>query len=285
MGYTVQSACVDLNELPPPVRERLGLQNLPLTSGMGIHAYKPGTLDDKLDPMNPEIMLIFLVDGQLKVVGVEYEAVAETQNAKVLEQPMQLFPQGHGGMEGIAHYVQHVYFAGDQAYQFGLFNPGLRCTPLPATDKATATIKNASGTVVGTATLEETAAGVLVTVEGKNLSPGLHGTHIHAVGKCEAPEFASAGGHFNPANKKHGVFYNPDGPHAGDLPNLNVLPNGTGHLTVLNDRMTLKAGQNGLFDADGSAIIIHADKDDFKTDPTGNSGGRMACGVIERAAR
>ncbi|MBI3637097.1 MAG: superoxide dismutase family protein [Candidatus Rokubacteria bacterium] len=144
---------------------------------------------------------------------------------------------------------------------------------------ATAEMKNANGQTVGTATFTEVSGGVRVVLEARDLPPGEKGVHIHAVGKCDPPQFTTAGGHFNPAGKQHGTL-NPQGPHAGDLPNIVIGANGTGRLETFTDRVALSAGANSLFDADGSALVIHASPDDFKTDPTGNSGGRIACGLI-----
>ena len=122
-------------------------------------------------------------------------------------------------------------------------------------------------------------------IEAHNLTAGNHGFHIHTVGSCvlgSTPTFASAGAHFNPTSSKHGLS-NKAGPHAGDLSNLPVKPNGNATATDYNDMITLQAGKsNSVFDADGSAIVIHANADDNITDPTGNSGGRVACGVIEK---
>jgi Cu-Zn family superoxide dismutase len=113
----------------------------------------------------------------------------------------------------------------------------------------------------------------------KGLTPGLHAVHVHAVGKCEGPAFTTAGGHFNPTQKKHG-FKSPEGAHAGDLPNMLVAKDGAGRFEALDDAITLKAGPASVFDADGSALVIHAGADDYVTDPAGNSGDRVACGVI-----
>jgi Cu-Zn family superoxide dismutase len=148
-------------------------------------------------------------------------------------------------------------------------------------DRARAEIKNAQGKSVGTASLRETKNGLLIIVKAKGLPEGLHAVHIHSVGKCEGPAFTSAGGHFNPLNKKHGLE-NPAGPHAGDLPDMYVEKNGEGRYEVLMDRITLGSGETSIFDADGSAIVIHVTADDNVTDPTGNSGDRIACGVSVR---
>jgi Cu-Zn family superoxide dismutase len=152
-----------------------------------------------------------------------------------------------------------------------------------AQDRARADIKNAQGNTVGTASFRETKDGLLIMVNVKGLPEGLHAVHIHAVGKCESPAFASAGGHFNPLNKKHGLR-NPDGPHAGDLPDLYVNNDGVGRYEALLESMTLGSGQTSIFDSDGSAIVIHSTADDNMTDPAGNSGDRIACGVITKAA-
>lgn len=144
---------------------------------------------------------------------------------------------------------------------------------------ASATLADPAGNVVGEAKFTEDAAGTLhVNVHVKGISPGLHGIHLHAVGSC-SPDFAAAGGHHNPLGREHGL-HNPNGAHSGDLPNLTVNGAGGGHLNAVSDRATLAPGPATLFDANGSSIIIHASEDDQLTDPTGNSGGRIACGVI-----
>jgi Cu-Zn family superoxide dismutase len=145
---------------------------------------------------------------------------------------------------------------------------------------AKAALKSADGKDVGSAELTQTPAGVLIKLSVKGLPPGEHAFHVHGVGKCEPP-FTSAGGHFNPRGKKHGIAA-ADGHHAGDMPNLHVPASGELVTEVVNAAITLAKGKpNSLFGKDGTALIIHAGKDDYKTDPTGDAGGRIACGVVE----
>src|SRR5262245_27009648 len=151
-----------------------------------------------------------------------------------------------------------------------------------AQNRVRADIKNDQGNTVG-ASLREAKDGLLIIVNVKGVPEGLHAVHIHAVGKCESPAFTSAGGHFNPLNKEHGLK-NPDGPHAGDLPDLYVNKDGVGRYEALMESVTLGAGATSVLDADGSAIVIHATADNNMTDPAGNSGDRIACGVITKAS-
>jgi len=146
---------------------------------------------------------------------------------------------------------------------------------------AHADIVNAAGDKIGTATFEPSDGGVRVDLSVSQLPPGTHGIHIHAVGKCEGPDFKTAGGHLNPANKKHGRD-NPAGPHNGDLPNIEVGPDGKATTSLLDTNVTLSDGPNSLFPEGGTSIVIHAAQDDYKTDPAGNSGARIACGVIQK---
>ncbi len=144
---------------------------------------------------------------------------------------------------------------------------------------AAAELKDTGGRVVGNALLTAVGGGaVRVQVWAGGLPPGEHGIHVHAVGAC-APDFNAAGAHFNPDGAKHGLN-NPAGPHAGDLPALMVGADGNGALDAVSPRIALAGGLRSLFDADGSALVIHAGPDDQLTDPTGNSGGRIACGVV-----
>ncbi|MEX1195715.1 MAG: superoxide dismutase family protein [Dehalococcoidia bacterium] len=149
----------------------------------------------------------------------------------------------------------------------------------PAVASATAELKNASGQVVGSAQFSQDASGVVLVKASFSGVEGAHGMHIHTVGKCDAPDFTSAGGHFNPTGKKHGLL-NADGPHAGDLPEITVSSAGAGSLETTTNRISLTTGATSIFDADGSALVIHAGHDDQVTDPTGNSGARLACGLI-----
>ncbi len=150
-------------------------------------------------------------------------------------------------------------------------------TPAP---QAHGTFVDTTGAEIGSLQLTQDRHGdVHVNVHVKGLAAGLHGIHIHAVGSC-SPTFAAAGGHYNPLAHQHGLD-NPSGPHAGDLPNLTVNDDGVGHLNATTDRVTLSDGAATLFDADGSAFIIHANPDDQVTDVgNGGSGARIACAVV-----
>jgi len=152
---------------------------------------------------------------------------------------------------------------------------------LQAARKAKADLLNAQGAPVGTAVFTQKTDGVELDLKVSNLPPGMHGFHIHNVGKCEAPGFTSAGPHFNPEGKQHG-WDNPQGHHMGDLQNLNVGPDGKASVKVLVRGATLGEGPDSLYHEGGTALVIHANPDDGKTDPAGNAGARIACGVISQ---
>jgi Cu-Zn family superoxide dismutase len=143
----------------------------------------------------------------------------------------------------------------------------------------TAELRDANDRVVGQANFTEVTGGVRIVLEARGLPPGEKAVHLHAIGKCEPPAFTSAGDHFNPQKKLHGIL-NAHGPHAGDLPNITIEANGTGRLETFTDRVTLGTGVATVLDDDGTALVVHAAPDDFQTDPTGNSGPRIACGPI-----
>lgn len=147
--------------------------------------------------------------------------------------------------------------------------------PIPGGARASATLMTAAGVTVGRATVAEVKDGVRVTFDGRSLPPGTHGIHIHTVGRCDPPDFASAGGHWNPTGMKHGAM-NPQGPHEGDLPNLLVDTGGRGAIGAVIPGATVAA----MLDADGATLVVHADPDDLMTDPSGNSGARIGCGVL-----
>jgi Cu-Zn family superoxide dismutase len=148
---------------------------------------------------------------------------------------------------------------------------------------ATAEMRSASGVRHGTLTLEPTAAGIRISGALTNLPEGTHGIHFHQVGRCDAPGFATAGAHLNPVGAQHGLE-NPRGPHAGDLPNVTANSAGQMVVDIATPRVTLSTDRpTGLFDADGTPLVIHANRDDQRTDPAGNSGERIACGVITRS--
>jgi superoxide dismutase, Cu-Zn family len=150
-----------------------------------------------------------------------------------------------------------------------------------APGSAKAEIKDAMGKTVGQATLTDSANGVLVHVTLTAAPAGAHAFHIHTTGKCDGPDFMTAGGHFNPSMKQHGIN-NPMGMHAGDLPNVQVPAGGALTFDFFAPQVTLTAGAGSLMDADGSALMLHQGVDDYRGDPAGNAGARIACGVVTR---
>ncbi|MBV8688397.1 MAG: superoxide dismutase family protein [Alphaproteobacteria bacterium] len=144
---------------------------------------------------------------------------------------------------------------------------------------ASAEIKEPSGRTVARARIDQAGDGLRVRIDAAGLAPGAYGAHLHAVGRCDPPAFASAGPHWNPSGRQHGKD-NPQGMHLGDLPNLMVGTDRRGSLEYTVPAASLTGGGSALLDADGAAIVLHAQADDYRTDPSGNSGARIACGVL-----
>jgi Cu-Zn family superoxide dismutase len=141
---------------------------------------------------------------------------------------------------------------------------------------------NSAGQSVGTVRAWQTAGALTLRIDATGLPHGVHGIHVHSVGRCDGPTFESAGPHWNPAGRKHGTS-NPIGPHAGDIPNVIVAANGTlGETVTITGANLLGQGAQGvLLDADGASLVLHAAADDYVTDPSGNSGGRIACTILQ----
>jgi len=170
---------------------------------------------------------------------------------------------------------------------FALATPLMLMLALPAVaqsadEHATAALRDATGKDVGEASLTQTRAGTLLKLSIKGIPPGEHALHIHAVGKCDAPSFESAGPHFNPGNAHHGLMSGVG--HAGDMPNLHVPQSGALEVEVINAAITLDGNKpNSVFRPEGTSVVIHGGKDDYTSDPAGNAGNRIACGVIRQA--
>ena len=152
--------------------------------------------------------------------------------------------------------------------------------PVPANLVARAEIRDVQGRALGVMTLTQTPHGVLMSGDLTGLPSGVHAIHVHDTGRCDPP-FTSAGGHFNPTQRTHG-FRNAGGYHAGDLPNFTAPATGSVRVDILTDRVTVGTGPTSLLDLDGSSIVVHASQDDYASDPAGNAGDRIACGVVAR---
>ncbi|WP_298016139.1 superoxide dismutase family protein [uncultured Parasphingopyxis sp.] len=160
---------------------------------------------------------------------------------------------------------------------------GMSDIPPPnSVDFARADLADASGMDRGAVTFEQLDTGVRVVIEGRGLTPGAHGAHIHMTGSCVAPDFTSAGGHWNPMNREHGRE-NPAGQHMGDMPNLIVGQDGSGVLELVVEGARITGGTAAMLDGDGAAVVIHAGPDDYRTDPAGDAGSRVACGEVYAA--
>lgn len=166
------------------------------------------------------------------------------------------------------------------AVALGLLSAASAAQPADPSARIGTSLRNARGQVVGNAAAVRDNGVVKVSMTVRGFAPGTYGVHLHQTGRCDAPEFTSAGSHWNPAGRQHGRL-NPQGPHLGDLPNLAVRPNGTGRIEFdVPVPAGTAPGTNPLLDGDGTSIVVHAAADDERTDPSGNSGARIACGAL-----
>jgi len=150
-----------------------------------------------------------------------------------------------------------------------------------AQESVNAVLINPDGEEIGTVAISEIAQGLRIFAQAEDLPPGVHAFHIHETGQCDTPSFESAGGHYNPTGMQHG-WDNPEGPHAGDFPNVHVHEDGKLAVEYFTAALTLSEGESTLFDDDGSAVVVHEGPDDYQSDPAGHAGARIACGVISR---
>ncbi|MCF6370221.1 superoxide dismutase family protein [Rhizobium halophilum] len=168
------------------------------------------------------------------------------------------------------------------ALSAAMISPALAQDAKISPDVARAAFIDANGNSVGTATLQDTRNGLLIQAKITNLPPGAHGFHVHETGECNVEGgFKSAGGHFAPGGNEHG-FMVENGPHAGDLANQTAMEDGTMVVEVFSENLRLTEGDNAVLDDDGAAIVVHSTADDYRTQPSGASGDRIACGVIEQ---
>jgi superoxide dismutase, Cu-Zn family len=166
------------------------------------------------------------------------------------------------------------------AFVYG-YDGGVQTQTTAAADTARAAIADAQGASVGDAVLRQAPHGVVIKVDLRNIKPGVHALHVHTMGKCDPPDFKTAGAHWAPAGNEHGVL-NAKGPHGGDLPNVHVLADGKVTVEFFLANARIGGGSQGLLDADGSAVVLHAGEDDYSSNPAGNSGDRIACGVVTK---
>lgn len=173
--------------------------------------------------------------------------------------------------------LEPVAEAPEVAPEAGAVDPTMPATG--AAGGATAVLQDAQGNQVGTLTLTETGQMIQVSGTLQGLPAGTHAIHLHQTGQCQAPTFESAGGHWNPTNQQHGTEH-PQGPHLGDMPNIDVGQDGTMNVQVSTPQGATLTGANGLLDADGAAVVVHAQADDYESQPSGAAGDRIACGVV-----